>query len=114
MYFEQFESIARQLLFVLVLILEFYGAIVIIISSHQVLFYYLQHIQKPNKGLRLNFARHLALGLEFLLAAEIIRTITVRGWGELKILVIILVIRAFLAGLILWEIKQEHNLEGED
>lgn len=113
MSFEQFEEIARQSLFILILFLEFYGTIVIFLSASKIMLIYVRY-RKGNKKLRLNFARHIALGLEFLLAAEIIRTITVRTWDELIILLVILLMRAFIAGLILWEIKQEHKLEGPD
>lgn len=113
MTFEAFEAMARQSLFILILILEFYGTIVIVMSASKIMLIYLRH-RKGNKNLRLNFARHIALGLEFLLAAEIIRTITVRTWDELVILLVILLMRAFIAGLIIWEIKQEQKMEGPD
>lgn len=113
MTFEYFEVIVRQSLFILIIILEFLGAIVIFLSAGRIFMLYLRY-RKGNKSLRLNFARHLALGLEFLLAAEIIRTITVRTWDELRILLVILLMRAFVAWLIFWEIKQEQKQDESD
>ncbi len=108
MTFFEAEEHLRQSLFFFILLLEIYGTLVIVLSSHRILFKYLRRGQK---GLRLNFARHIALGLEYLLAAEIIRTITVRNWEEIRVLLIILILRAFLAWLVHWEIRQEHRLE---
>ncbi len=113
MTFEGIEVLARQSLFVIILLLEFYGTFVIFIAANRILWLYIR-CRKEQKGLRLNFVRHIALGLEFLLAAEIIRTITIRTWDELIILLVIVLMRAFVAGLIIWEIKQEIKLDVPD
>jgi len=43
------------------------------------------------------FARHLALGLEFALAADVLRTIIAFTWEKIGLLIAIAMLRAFLS-----------------
>ena len=52
-------------------------------------------------------AQGIALALEFKLAGEVLRTVTVRTWNELAILGTIIVLRAAISFLIHWEIKMD-------
>ena len=61
--------------------------------------------------IRLNLANGLALGLEFKLGSEILRTVVVRELNELLIVGGIIILRAALTFLIHWEIKEEHSKE---
>lgn len=58
---------------------------------------------------RLTLAKGLALGLEFKLGSEILRTVVVREWTEIATVAGIIVLRAALTFLIHWEIKEEEK-----
>ncbi len=62
-----------------------------------------------NKLARLNLAKGMAMGLEFKLGSEILRTVIVREIKECVIVGIIIFLRAALSFLIHWEIKQEEK-----
>jgi uncharacterized membrane protein len=99
------EYVVRQSLFIVILLLEIYGSFVIVFSANRIFILFLRTSRDGSEA-RLNLASHLAMGLEFLLAAEIIRTIVVRTWSDLQVLAAVLLLRAILSVLILWEIKQ--------
>jgi len=105
MPFAGVEHIVRQSLLILILLMETYGSFVIFFSVNRYFFIYLRTTRDGTEA-RLNLAKHLAFGLEFLLAAEIIRTIVVRDWADIQILAAVLAIRAALSLLISWEIRQ--------
>ncbi len=104
MPFENIEQVVRQSLFLFILLLEIYGGFIIVFASNRYFFSYLRTTRDGTEK-RLNLASHLAFGLEYLLAAEIIRTIVVRDWLEIQILAAVLAIRAALSLLIIWELK---------
>ena len=56
---------------------------------------------------RLRLARGMALGLEFKLGSEILRTVVVRDLGEIALAGAIILLRAALTFLIHWEIRAE-------
>ena len=56
---------------------------------------------------RLQLAQGMALGLEFKLGSEILRTVIVRELSELALVAAIIAVRAALTFLIHWEIKNE-------
>ncbi|MCC8017834.1 MAG: DUF1622 domain-containing protein, partial [Lachnospiraceae bacterium] len=60
---------------------------------------------KPDARLRL--AKGLALGLEFKMGSEILRTVVLRSMDELLIVAGIIALRVALTLLIHWEIKNE-------
>ncbi len=64
---------------------------------------------RKNPQIRLNLAIGMALGLEFKLGSEILRTVVVREWEELGVVAGIIVLRAALTFLIHWEIRQEEK-----
>jgi uncharacterized membrane protein len=99
------EYIVRQSLFIIILLMEIYGSFIIFFSANRIFILFVRTTRDGTEA-RLNLAGHLAMGLEFLLAAEIIRTIVVRSWMELQILAAVLLLRAILSVLIIWEIKQ--------
>jgi len=61
----------------------------------------------------IELGRALALGLEFKMGAEIVNTVIVREIRELLILGLVILLRAILAILIHWEIKNERRDEKE-
>ena len=67
---------------------------------------------------KLMLAQGIALALEFKLAGEVLRTVTVRDWNELIVLGTIIALRGAITLLIHWEIKtdkadQEHEKQME-
>lgn len=58
-----------------------------------------------NDSIKLEFAKALALGLEFKLAAEILKTLMIRTVDELIILASVVILRVVLTFVIHWEIK---------
>ena len=69
-----------------------------------------------NRHVKLMLAQGIALALEFKLAGEVLKTVTVRDWNELVILGTIIALRGAITLLIHWEIRAEraeHTQEKE-
>ncbi|MCL1996292.1 MAG: DUF1622 domain-containing protein [Defluviitaleaceae bacterium] len=62
-----------------------------------------------DRHVKLMLAQGIALALEFKLAGEVLRTVTVRDWNELVILGTIIALRAAITLLIHFEIKAEKS-----
>ncbi len=92
-----------------ILLFEYIGVGVIVCTCMVSLYKYVT--RKPDT--RIYLAKGLAMGLEFKLGSEILRTVVVREWSEIGIVAGIVVLRAALTFLIHWEIKQEEK-EGEE
>lgn len=86
-----------------ILLFEFVG--VFVIAGYGV--YGIVCFFKQDTELRLKLAKGLATGLEFKLGSEILRTVLVRDLSEIAIVGAIILLRAALAFLIHWEIKNE-------
>ena len=96
---------------IVVAILELLGIIVILcgaIKSIYSMFY--AFIKHRKYNIKISLGNSLALGLEFKMGAEIIKTVIVRSLDELLILAFIIILRAILAVLIHWEIKMEKKM----
>lgn len=93
-----------------ILIFEYIGVGIIIWTSLISLTKYVR--RKPDT--RIYLAKGLAMGLEFKLGSEILRTVIVREWKEIAIVAGIIALRATLTFLIHWEIKQEELNEQRD
>ena len=86
-----------------ILLFEFMGVLVVIASGVRGIYDYLRR----NPLTRLNLAKGLAMGLEFKLGSEILRTVVVRDITEIFTVAGIIALRAALTVLIHWEIKNE-------
>ncbi len=86
-----------------ILMFEYIGVGVIAISGIKGLVNYL----KKEPDTRLILAEGLAMGLEFKLGSEILRTVIVREMNEIAIVGGIIVLRGALTILLHWEIKNE-------
>ena len=64
---------------------------------------------KKELDLQAHFANGLATGLEFKMAAEILKTVLVRELSELLILGAVILLRALLSLLIHFEMKKTHK-----
>lgn len=103
------EAILRHVVDIAILMFEFMGVIVIIVAGIRGIYDYVKH----NPAIRLNLAQGMALGLEFKLGSEILRTVVVRQLSEVAVVAAIIALRAALTFLIHWEIKVERESERE-
>ena len=101
--FESIEEIFGLIVNYAVLLCEFAGVSVLIVTLIKA---FLGWIKKKD-DIRLYLAQGIALALEFKLGGEVLRTVIVREWNELMILGAIIVLRGALTFLIHWEIKNE-------
>ena len=112
-----FEHIVQIIVPEITGIIELMGIIVIIVGSIKSFYMYgrsiLKHVHYP---IKLSLGNSLALGLEFKMGAEILKTVTIRTIDEIMILGAIIVIRALLSVLIHYEVKneKEHNQDITD
>lgn len=86
-----------------ILLFEFMGVLVLILTGIIGIFNYF----RKSPFTRLNLAKGMAMGLEFKLGSEILRTVVVREWKEILIVAGIILLRASLTFLIHWEIINE-------
>lgn len=86
-----------------ILLFEYIGVLILIVSGIQGLFRQLRGCPYT----RLNLARGMSMGLEFKLGSEILRTVVVRDYNEIILVGGIILLRAALTFLIHWEIKNE-------
>ena len=90
--------------------LEIIGIVVIAIGAFSsIIKQCINSIKKRESNIKIDLGNWLALGLEFKMGAEIIKTVIAKELDELKILAVIIGLRAVLALLIHWEIKTERK-----
>ena len=82
---------------------ELVGVVIIILSGVQG---FINYVRRDPK-VRLQLAQGMAMGLEFKLGSEILRTVVVRELSEVALVAAIIAVRAALTFLIHWEIKTE-------
>ena len=99
------EAILEHVVEIGILLFEFIGVGVIIYTS--IVSFYKYVTRKPD--VRIYLAKGLAMGLEFKVGSEILRTVVVREWKEIAIVAGIIALRAALTFLIHWEIKEEEK-----
>ncbi len=97
------EDLLRNLVSLAIYLFEFMGVFVLIISGLKGILNYCRKYPLT----RLNLAKGMAMGLEFKLGSEILRTVVVRDYKELLTVAGIILLRAALTFLIHWEIKNE-------
>ena len=102
---EVLHSVMGYLVEVAILVFEFIGVGVIIYSGLKGFMFYIT----KNPKMKLTLAQGLAIGLEFKLGSEILKTVVVRDWQEIITVAGIIALRAALTFLIHWEIKEEHK-----
>ena len=94
--------------------LELIGITIIIVGSVKALSRILSRL-KDNQSVNVvgGLGKALALALEFKMGAEIVKTVIIRDLKELAILAVVIALRAVLAILIHWEIKNEEKYDQE-
>ena len=107
-----YESVLEYIASFSVITLELIGIIIIIIGTFKsIVLNFSKIISKHHHNIRIALGQSLALGLEFKMGAEIIKTVIVRDLQELIVLAFIIALRAALTVLIHWEIKTEKKEE---
>jgi len=86
-----------------IMLCDLIGIAVILTTVGKGLVHYFHH----EKDVKLILAQGIGLALEFKLAGEVLRTVTVRELNELAILGTIIVLRGAITLLVHWEIKAE-------
>ncbi len=107
-----FREILHYIAEITVLALELIGIFIIIIGSIKAIAKVITQLKnKQHVNIMIDLGRALALALEFKMGAEIVNTVIIRDLKELIILAMVIALRAILAILIHWEIKNERNEE---
>lgn len=105
------ENLIELILPPIVAVCELIGIVVVTISSLQAFYKYLRClITKKSSDFKFELAQGLATGLEFKMAAEILKTVLVRNLQELVVLGAVILLRALLSVLIHFEMKDEHPM----
>lgn len=91
-----------------ILLFEYTGVIIILVACLKGIWNYIHGSAQT----RLELAKGLAMGLEFKIGSEILRTVIVREWSEILIVASIIILRALITFLIHWEIKNEEKNNG--
>lgn len=97
--------------------LEIFGIIVILAGSVKAfVLWIVSMINQKRYPLKIELANALALGLEFKMGAEILKTVLIRDMSEIYVLGAIILLRAVLTVLIHFEIKTEraHGMENDE
>ncbi len=102
---EFIEMALEQIVSIAILIFEVIGVGIIIYSGVVGVYKYVRR----HPDTKITLAKGLAMGLEFKLGSEILRTVVVREWKEISIVAGIIALRAALTFLIHWEIKEEEK-----
>jgi len=113
------EKFVYDMLYYIIWFIEIIGIAIIVFGTFYALFKlfvskYKTLKEKNNGGssVKLVLANYLALGLEFMLAAEILRTVTInREFSEIIVLGAIIIMRAAMSLLIYWELSYEEKKE---
>lgn len=117
-----FEQIINEVLYYIIWIIEIIGIAIIVYGTFYSLIKFMINAIKQQKimkkfgnqspSIKLVLANYLALGLEFMLAAEILRTVTTnRELSEIMVLGAIIILRAAMSLLIYWELSYEEKKE---
>lgn len=114
-----FENFVFNVLYYIIWIIEIVGICIITFGTFYALiklfvnkYRSIKNKTENSSSAKLVLANYLALSLEFLLAAEILRTVTIsRELSEILILGAIIILRAAMSLLISWELSYEEKKE---
>ena len=112
---EFFEHLLHLMIEWAIIGFEFVGVIILILAGIKNLINYI----KKDIRVPLMLGKGIALGLEFMLVGEILRTVIAHDFSEIIGVAAICIIRVVLTILIHWEIKEEekeieHELEKQN
>ncbi len=105
----EFERILEYLSYV-VLFVELCGTLIIVLGVLRAIFQYLRIFFRKEteyvSALRLQLGQTMVLGLEFQVAADIIRTAISREWNDILVLGALIALRTILNFLLEMELKE--------
>ena len=99
------NDLLEKIVEIAIIMFEFIGVAVLISAGIMGAINYVRR----NPSTRLQLAKGMAMGLEFKLGSEILRTVIAQDFNEILIVGAIIILRAALTLLIHWEIKNEEN-----
>lgn len=113
------EKIIFDILYYVIWVIEIVGICIVVFGTFNALFKMFQDKfkdikakKKKGESVKLVLANYLALGLEFMMAAEILKTVTInREFAEIMILGAIVILRTAMSLLIYWELSYEEKKE---
>lgn len=111
------ESLIHLVIPEIIGLIEIMGIAIIIVGTIKAFYMYaMSMFTRKHYPIKLALGNSLALGLEFKMGAEILKTVTIRTIDEIMILGAIIVLRALLSVLIHYEVKseKEHSPDNED
>ncbi len=101
------EGLLENIASIAIVLFEFIGVSIIIWTGVTGFVHWLRHDHRTG----IYLAQGLAMGLEFKMGSEILRTVIVRQWQEIVTVAGIIALRAALTFLLHWEIKEERRNE---
>ena len=105
------ELLVERFLEVLIPVCELMGICVVAVSALSAFWRYVcSLITRTRCDVKFQLASGLALSLEFKMAAEILKTVLARDFGELTVLGAVIILRALLAFLIHFEMKHSRSV----
>ena len=100
---------------ILIVFLELLGALVIIYSAVVCVYkYFSLKFSQTSTDIRIRLGRGVAMGLQFYLAAEIFRLITIREYKDLAIVGVIILLHVIISVLISWEVHHSIKMVKEE
>lgn len=100
------EHFVETFLDFLIPVCELMGITVVAVSALGAFWRYLRGlVTRTSCDVKSHLAHGLALSLEFKMAAEILKTVLIRDFGELTVLGAVIILRALLSFLIHFEMK---------
>ena len=100
------ETVLEHILDFVIPVCELIAVVVILIAVGSSFFYYIRNLFTPDEhDVKINLMSGLSLGLEFAMAAEIMKTIEKRELEDLILLGAIIVMRVVLAMTLHFELK---------
>ena len=100
----------KDIVEIITIICEIIGVVVLLSAVFKSLIKYFFHDART----KIMLARGIALALEFKLAGEVLRTVTMRTLDELMILGAIVILRAAISVLIHWEVKADRYMDDRE
>ncbi len=102
------ETIIQDYIPMIINILELMGISILVIGALKAFYHYIRSLFiEDNYHLKYQFANSMAMGLEFKLAAEILKTVIVTDMRDIFMLGAIIVLRVILTFVIHWDMKEE-------
>lgn len=104
-----------DLTMILIVLLELLGALVILYVAVVALYrFFCLKFTQSSTEIRIRTGRGIAMGLQFYLAAEIFRLITIREYKDLAIVGVIILLHVIISVLISWEVDHSIKMVKEE